>query len=110
MIFVTPPDEFTNKIEDVVFVSVPLNRNVAPGTVWRFWLTMLMVIGSADTLMAELSPRTTRKKKEAINLLMGNIDFSVTDRTVRFLLLHSYQYSDVGSKCPNENGRRIFKS
>ena len=51
MIFVAPPDEFTNKMEEVVFVSVPLNTNVAPGTVWRFWLTMVMVIGSADALM-----------------------------------------------------------
>ena len=70
----SPPDEFTNKMEDVVFVSVPLNINVAPGTVCRLpWLTMLIVIGSADTPMAELRTRTMRKKKEAINLLVGSI-------------------------------------
>ena len=95
MIFVAPPDEFTNKIEDVVLVSVPLNINVAPGTVWRFWLTIVMVIGSADTLMAELSPRTTRKKKEAINLLIGNIAFS---------FIRPRQ-----ANARNENGRRNFK-
>jgi hypothetical protein len=35
--------------------------------------TSSILVDYADTVMAELSPRTMRKKKEAINLLVGNI-------------------------------------
>jgi hypothetical protein len=50
-------------MEEVVFVSVPLNIKVEPGVVWKFWLTRVMVIGSADALIVELSTRTTSAKK-----------------------------------------------